>query len=87
MTSLFDQPKPCMALIVEGRKLMFHAETPEENEFWYLRLVAKQVVSRICGSLKVRHRIMNCPFQAELSYLRKVRMTDPNAEPHVVRVL
>merc|ERR1712137_533302 len=47
-----ESGRPCMALLVEGRKLFFCAETPSDNFRWYLYLVCKNAELTYLRKLK-----------------------------------
>lgn len=59
-----ESGRPCMALLVEGRKLFFYCDSGLENRKWYLYLVCKN---------------------AELTYLRKMKLTGQEADNALVR--
>lgn len=57
--------QPCMALLVEGRKFLFHADTSAENQRWYLLLVSKNAELQLKKKMKLQSthgRALDVPY-------------------------
>jgi hypothetical protein len=52
-----------MALLVEGRKFLFHADTSSENQRWYLFLVSKNAELSLKKKMKLQSM---CRVESEL---------------------
>jgi len=56
-----ESGRACMALLVEGRKLLFYAETTEDNNRWYMYLVCKNAeLSYLRKSKHTAQPVNNC---------------------------
>eukprot|EP01094_Clydonella_sp_ATCC50884_P019056 TRINITY_DN3643_c0_g1_i3.p1 TRINITY_DN3643_c0_g1~~TRINITY_DN3643_c0_g1_i3.p1 ORF type:complete len:525 (-),score=166.55 TRINITY_DN3643_c0_g1_i3:1269-2738(-) len=55
-----ESVRPCMALVVEGRKFLFHADTQKENQHWYKILVCKHEELKYVGA-RTAQEVMDDP--------------------------
>lgn len=67
-----------MAILVEGRKLLFTAETQEENKMWFLRLLCKNAELTYLRKMQVTNSLPNSTI---LQFLRNPLVFDLRFDP------